>query len=139
MSNVLEAAKKGDLETLQTNKHLISEHVNEITQSLERHEQENYITYWIASYAADKQLALEMYKIFTDSYTIVTAGSSANYENGMHFCARAAIFGAIASENVELLELIKEYIIEFGLVYEEIKKTNSEILLQWFEENFVSM
>jgi len=135
MSIVLKAARNGDLETLQANKNLIAEHVNAAIQSLVRHDQMIYITYWIAL-NPDKQLALEMYKIFTDSYTKVTAGSSAAYKNGMHYCGRAAIYGAIQSENIELLELVKEYLVEFGVVYDEIKKTNSEILLQWFEENF---
>ena len=135
MSIVLKAARNGDLETLQANKNLIADHVNEVSESLLRQAPFINITYWIA-FHRDKQLALEMYKIFTDSYTKVTAGSSAAYENGMHYCGRAAIYGAIQSENIELLELVKEYLVEFGVVYDEIKKTNSEILLQWFEENF---
>src|SRR5210317_229231 len=118
------AIKYGDAEALRANEHQI---IYEIESRCEdcSIEYEDYMTYWIASHK-DNEAATEMFEVFMNTgSTIVNLDAS---EEVMDSYAQPALLGAVANENIEILNYIKGYLGKEKIVeqmYEEYGETEN--------------
>ena len=99
------AIKYGDAEALRANEHQI---IYEIELRCEdcSIEYEDYMTYWIASHK-DNEVATEMFEVFMN--TCSTAFSLHKYEEIMELYSYPTMVGAIANENLDIIEHVMGY------------------------------
>src|SRR6056300_869527 len=97
--------KYGSVEGLRYNEHQI---IYEIESRCEdcSIEHEDYMTYWIASHK-DKEVATEMFEVFMN--TCSTAFSLHKYEEIMELYSYPTMMGAIANENLDIIEHVMGY------------------------------
>lgn len=136
----MEAAKAiryGDAEALRYNEHqILYEIENRLIDCCTDHE--NYMTFWIACYI-DRAVATEMFEVFME--TCSTAFGLGKYEEIMELYANAAMIGAIATENLDILDYIVGYLskrdIYDGLYAQYGDQEDWPVsLLKWYDENF---
>ena len=106
--NISKAIQRGDLEALKANEHEIVQDVNDNLKDSSI-VWENYITYWMAMYH-DNKVAADMFKIFLN--TCKTAFKPEMYEEVVGLYAHPTMVGAVATKNLEILDLLKGYIKE---------------------------
>ena len=106
--NISKAIQRGDLEALRANEHEIVQDVNDMLEQSSI-EWENYITYWMAAHQ-DHVVATEMFKVFLN--TCKTAFKPEMYEEVVGLYAHPTMVGAVATKNLEILDLLKGYIKE---------------------------
>jgi len=132
--NISKAIQRGDLEALRANEHEIIQDVNDMLEQSSI-EWENYITYWMAAHQ-DHEIATEMFKIFMN--TCKTAFKPEKYESVMSLYAHATMISAIATENIEILDLLEGHI-EKGYIHYEILDQYGEVtdsFSEWYSRNF---
>lgn len=135
--NISQAIRYGDPGVLQANEHEILYDVEDMLEKCSI-ENENYVTYWIACHK-DKKTAVEMFEVFMN--TCSTAFSLHKYEEIMELYSYPAMVGAIASENVDIIEYVMGYQGKDTLV-EEInaqygdEKHWPESLSVWYHRTF---
>lgn len=99
------AIKCGDAEILRANEHQILYEVeNRLIDASSEHE--DYMTYWIASHK-NKDEATEMFEVFMN--TCSTVFRLDKYEEIMELYSYPTIVGAIAAENVDIVEYVMGY------------------------------
>jgi len=110
------AIQHGDTAILCANEHQI---LYEIELRFEdcSTEHEDYMTYWIASHK-DKEVATGMFEVFMN--TCSTAFNLDTYEEVMGLYAHPTMIGAVATKNLEILDLLKGYIKEADVEEEMI-------------------
>lgn len=113
--NISKAIQRGDLEALRANEHEIVQDVNDMLEQ-SNIIWENYITYWMAMYH-DHKVATDMFKIFLN--TCKTTFKPDTYEEIVSLYTRPTMIAAVATKNLEILDLLKGYI-EEGDVHEEM-------------------
>jgi hypothetical protein len=101
-----QAIKYGDAEALRANEHQIIYEI-ELRGGDFSTEHEDYMTYWIASHK-DKDVATEMFEVFMN--TCCTVFNLDASEEVMDLYAQPALLGAVANENIEILNYIKGYL-----------------------------
>ena len=106
--NISKAIQRGDLEALKANEHEIVQDVNDNLKDSSI-VWENYITYWMAMYR-DNRVAADMFKVFLN--TCKTAFKPEMYEEVVGLYAHPTMVGAVATKNLEILDLLKGYIKE---------------------------
>ena len=106
--NISKAIQRGDLEALKANEHEIVQDVNDTLKDSSI-VWENYITYWMAMYH-DNRVAADMFKVFLN--TCKTAFKPEMYEEVVGLYAHPTMVGAVATKNLEILDLLKGYIKE---------------------------
>jgi hypothetical protein len=106
--NISKAIQRGDLEALKANEHEIVQDVNDNLKDSSI-VWENYITYWMAMYH-DNRVAADMFKVFLN--TCKTAFKPEMYEEVVGLYAHPTMVGAVATKNLEILDLLKGYIKE---------------------------
>ena len=109
--NISKAIQRGDLEALRANEHEIVQDVNDMLEQSSI-VWENYITYWMASHH-DHEVAVDMFKVFLN--TCKTAFKQDKYEEVVSLYAHPTMIGAMATKNLEILDLLKGYIKEDDL------------------------
>ena len=137
---VATAIRYGNVEALQANEHQILYEIDIRLIDCST-EPEQYMTYWIASYK-DRDEATEMFEAFMN--TCSTAFRLDKYEEIMELYSWATMIGAIANENLDILEYITGYQSKENIhgelcVQYGDKKDWPSSLLKWYDENFVSM
>ena len=106
--NISKAIQRGDLEALRANEHEIVQDVNDMLEQSSI-EWEDYITYWMAAHQ-DHVVATEMFKVFLN--TCKTSFKPDKYEEVVGLYAHPTMVGAVATKNLEILDLLKGYIKE---------------------------
>jgi hypothetical protein len=106
--NISKAIQRGDLEALKANEHEIVQDVNDNLKDSSI-VWENYITYWMAMYH-DNRVAADMFNVFLN--TCKTAFKPEMYEEVVGLYAHPTMVGAVATKNLEILDLLKGYIKE---------------------------
>ncbi len=119
--NISKAIQRGDLVALRANEHEIVQDVNDTLKDSSI-VWENYITYWMASHH-DHVVATEMFKVFLN--TCKTAFKQDKYEEVVGLYAHPTMIGAVATKNLEILDLLKGYIDESD-VEEEMAALHGE-------------
>jgi hypothetical protein len=114
--NISKAIQRGDLVALRANEHEIVQDVNDTLKDSSI-VWENYITYWMASHH-DHEVATEMFKVFLN--TCKTAFKQDKYEEVVGLYAHPTMVGAVATKNLEILDLLKGYIDESDVEEEMI-------------------
>ena len=104
--NISKAIQRGDLEALRANEHEIVQDVNDMLEQSSI-EWEDYITYWMAAHQ-DHVVATEMFKVFLN--TCKTSFKPDKYEEVVGLYAHPTMIGAVATKNLEILDLLKGYI-----------------------------
>jgi len=104
---ICRAIQRGDLQAVIANAH-------EMIQEIDKMEDgdiqwENYITFWIASHK-DHDVATEMFKVFLQ--TCKNTYEPNVYEEVISLYAYPTMVGAVAAENLDILDLIKGYVQE---------------------------
>lgn len=122
--NISKAIQRGDLEALRANEHEIVQDVNDMLEQSSI-VWENYITYWMASHH-DHVVATEMFKVFLN--TCKTAFKQDKYEEVVSLYAHPTMIGAMATKNLEILDLLKGYIKEDDLEEEMITQHGETFL-----------
>ena len=123
--NISKAIQRGDLEALKANEHEIVQDVNDNLKDSSI-VWENYITYWMAMYH-DHVVAAEMFKVFLN--TCKTSFKPEMYEEVVGLYAHPTMIGAVATKNLEILDLLKGYIDESD-VEEEMIAQHGETFLR---------
>jgi len=121
--NISKAIQRGDLEALKANEHEIVQDVNDNLKDSSI-VWENYITYWMAMYH-DNRVAADMFKVFLN--TCKTAFKPEMYEEVVGLYAHPTMVGAVATKNLEILDLLKGYIKEDD-IEEEMMAQHGETL-----------
>ena len=129
--NAASAIQRNDIEALKAHEHEILESVNEVMESFST-ECEDYMSFWIAS-CPDHTIGSAMYEVFLN--TCRTTFKPEVYEEALRICARPTMVGAIDSENIEILELIKDCVGRSDF-WEAIQVTESEKVHSWYEKTF---
>ena len=132
--NISQAIRRGDVEALRANEHEIVQDVNDMLEQSSI-EWEDYITYWMATHQ-DREVATEMFKIFMN--TCKTVFKPEKYESVMSLYAHATMISAIATENIEILDLLEGHI-EKGYIHYEILDQYGEVtdsFSEWYSRNF---
>jgi hypothetical protein len=101
-----QAIKYGSVEGLRANEHQIIYEI-ELRGSDFSTEYEDYMTYWIALHK-DNEVATEMFEVFMN--TCCTVFNLDASEEVMDLYAQPALLGAVANENIEILNYIKGYL-----------------------------
>lgn len=115
---IIRSIQCGDLEGFISKKDEILEEVNMMLDTDHSTlEWENYVTYWIAMYE-DCKVATEMFKVFLE--TCKTTFRPDEYEEVMSIYAYPTMVGAVATNNSEILELLKGYVSESDIQNEMI-------------------
>ena len=119
-----QAIKYGDAEALRANEHQI---IYEIELRCDdcSIEYEDYMTYWIASHK-DNEAATEMFEVFMNTCSTVFNLDAS--EEVMDLYAHPALLGAVANENIEILNYIRGYLGKEKIVeqmYEEYGETEN--------------
>ena len=99
------AIKRGDAEALRANEHQILYEVeNRLIDASSEHE--DYMTYWIASHK-NRDEATEMFEVFMN--TCSTVFRLDKYEEIMELYSYPTMIGAIAAENIDIVEYVVGY------------------------------
>jgi len=99
------AIKYGDAEALRANEHQILYEVeNRLIDASSEHE--DYMTYWIASHK-NRDEATEMFEVFMN--TCSTVFRLDKYEEIMELYSYPTMIGAIAAENIDIVEYVVGY------------------------------
>ena len=122
--NISKAIQHGDLEALRANEHEIVQDVNDSLKDSSI-VWENYITYWMAMYH-DHKVAVDMFKVFLN--TCKTTFRPDKYEEVVGLYAHPTMVGAVATKNLEILDLLKGYIKEDD-IHEEMIAQYGETFL----------
>jgi hypothetical protein len=122
--NISKAIQRGDLEALRANEHEIVQDVNDMLEQSSI-EWENYITHWMAMYH-DHKVAVDMFKVFLN--TCKTTFKPDKYEEVVDLYAYPTMIGAVATKNLEILDLLKGYIKEDD-IHEEMIAQYGETFL----------
>jgi len=128
--NISQAIRRGDLEALRANEHEIVQDVNDMLEQSSI-EWENYITYWMAAHQ-DHVVATEMFKVFLN--TCKTSFKPEMYEEVVGLYAHPTMVGAVATKNLEILDLLKGYIKDAD-IEEEMMAQHGEIPV-WYNRIF---
>lgn len=136
----MEAAKAiryGDAEALRYNEHqILYEIENRLIDCCIDHE--HYMTFWIACYQ-NREVATDMFEVFMN--TCSTAFRLDKYEEIMELYSVPTMFGAIANENLDILDYIVGYLSKRD-IYDELYAQHGDqedwpvSLLKWYDENF---
>ena len=128
--NACAAIQRQNVEALKACEHEILENVNEMYDSGDI-EYENYLPFWIAS-SPDHKIGCEMYEVFVN--TCRTALTAEKCELVMKDFSVPTMIGAICSENMEILELTKDYV-DRSDIWEAIQVTDSEVIRSWYDRS----
>jgi hypothetical protein len=101
-----QAIKYGSVEGLRYNEHQIIYEIESRCEDCST-EHEDYMTYWIASHK-DKDVATEMFEVFVNTCSSVFNLDAS--EEVMELYAHPALLGAVANENIEILNYIRGYL-----------------------------
>ena len=127
-----QAIRYGNPEALRYNEHQILYEIESRSEDGST-EHENYMTFWIASHK-NHQVATEMFEVFMT--TCSTAYKLKDYEDIMALYAWPALVGAIGTQNIDILDYIKGYVVK-NMIDEELythygkKEEWPEALLKW--------
>jgi hypothetical protein len=102
---VARAIRYGNTEALRYNEHQILYEIDNRLIDCST-EPEQYMTYWIACHK-DKDTATEMFEVFME--TCSTVFRLDKYEEIMELYSWAAMVGAIATENIDIVEYALGY------------------------------
>jgi hypothetical protein len=131
------AIKYGDAEALRVNEHQI---IYEIELRCDdcSIEYEDYMTYWIASHK-DNEAATEMFEVFMNTCSTVFNLDAS--EEIMELYSYPTMVGAIANENIDIIEYVMGYQGKDALAEEIYAQYGDEeywpeSLLTWYRRTF---
>jgi hypothetical protein len=102
---VASAIRHGDVEALRANEHqILYEIENRLIDASS--EPEDYMTYWIASHK-DRDEATEMFEVFMQTCSVTFRLDK--YEEIMELYSYPTMVGAIATENIDIVEYVMGY------------------------------
>ena len=131
------AIQHGDAAILCANEHQILYEIELRVEDCST-EHEDYMTYWIASHK-HKEVATEMFEVFMN--TCSTAFSLHKYEEIMELYSYPTMVGAIANENLDIIEHVMGYQGKDALSEEIYAQYGDEeywpeSLLTWYRRTF---
>jgi hypothetical protein len=132
--SILTHIKSANFDAIRSREHQLLEHVNQMIRDPSG-DPEKYLTYWMAAHE-NPDFGLTMFEVFKN--TCETALGPSKWNDIMKVFAYPTMYGAVYSQNIEILEYVKSHVDpetimaeneqEFGLEYNEV--------YSWYQDNF---
>jgi len=132
--SILTHIKSANFDAIRSREHELLEHVNQMIRDPSG-DPEKYLTYWMAAHE-NFDFGLTMFEMFKN--TCETALGPSKWNVVLKVFAYPTMYGAVYSQNIEILECVKSHV-DHERILEEIEKefgVEDNEVYRWYQDNF---